>query len=79
MSDERQDEEQVTASERRLLALLQLLADGDRADDDLRRHVMRRVRWQHALRGSLTALGLVAVSVVDGLSLVFGLDRRRKR
>ncbi len=79
MSDERQDEEQVTASERRLLALLQLLADGDRADDDLRRHVMRRVRWQHALRGTLTALGLVAVSVVDGLSLVFGLDRRRKR
>jgi hypothetical protein len=79
VSDDRHDEEQVTASERRLLALLQLLADGDRAGDDLRRSVMRRVRWQHALRGTLTALGVVAVSVVDGLGLVFGLDRRRKR
>ncbi len=79
MSDERQDEEQVTASERRLLTLLQLLADGDRPDDDFSRSVMRRVRWQHGLRGTLSALGLVAVSVVDGLSLVFGLDRRRKR
>jgi hypothetical protein len=78
VSDDRHDEEQVTASERRLLALLQLLADG-RADDDLRRSVMRRVRWQHALRGTLTALGVVAVSIVDGLGLVFGLDRRRKR
>ena len=79
MSDERHDEEHVTASERRLLALLQLLAPGDRSDDDLTRSVMQRVHWQHALRGSLTALGLVAVSVVDGLSLLFGLDRRRKR
>ena len=79
MSDERHEDEQVPASERRLLALLQLLAEGDRSDDDVRRTVMRRVRWQHALRGSLTALGLVAVSVVDGLGLIFGLDRRRKR
>ena len=72
--DEPADE--LTAAERRLLALLLILrGDPPRADPALTATVMRTARIQQALHGAVHAVASLAGAVVDGIALVLGLRR----
>ncbi len=77
MNGEHREDEPVTPAEDRLLRLLALLERDDGADDGLTRRVMRSVRWQHAVRGVLGALGTLAGAVGEGLVVVLGMRRGR--
>ena len=64
---------ELTAAERRLVALLLLLGqDAGAGDASLTERVMRGVRLHFATRGFIRAAGSLAAAVVDGLALVFG-------
>ena len=77
MSDEERPDEEPSAAEERVLALLTLLrTDAGRDDPTLVATVMRHLRFQRAVREALTAVGAVAGAVSDGVAVILGVPRR---
>ncbi len=73
MSDEREPDRDLTVQETALLQLvMSLRAEQPAAHESLTEVIMRTVRWQYLLRGTLRFVNLLAGSVGDGLSLLFG-------
>ena len=79
MTDGDSEREQRTAAERELLRLLALLkVTAEAPDERLRHDVMRTLRWQRPLRGVLRTFGDLTATIVEGLTLIFGLNGRRR-
>jgi hypothetical protein len=76
VSDEREPDEDLRDSERRLLGLLALLqTDGGQGDPALTGAVMRAVRWQAAVREAARTVGAFAGSAAESVTVLFGLRR----
>ena len=76
----RPPENDLSAAEQRLLALLLLLRTEDgRQPPALVTAVMRTVRWQRALRDVMSAIAGLLAAVADGVLVVAGLRRRASR
>lgn len=54
----------------------ELREDPPAADGELTRSIVRRARWQQAVRTPVKAVGVLGAAVGDGLALVFGLRRK---
>lgn len=77
MSDERDPDAERSPAEERVVALLGLLAPSElERPVDLAPRVVRRARWQRALRNALEATGSLAGAVGDGLGFLVGPSRR---
>ena len=77
MSDETRPDEERSAAEEHVLALLALLqAEAERDDRTLVGAVMRHLRFQRTVREVLTAVGSLAGAVTDGVAIILGLPRR---
>jgi hypothetical protein len=77
MNDDRTREEDLTAAEERLLALLTLLrAEAPRSDRALTQAVMRTAQWQLILQGVFRAVGGFAGVTVDALVAILGIRTR---
>lgn len=65
--------EELTPSERRLHEHLELLsgADAPQPTTALVRHIVRRARWQLALRRPLLAVATISQAAVDAVRLLF--------
>jgi hypothetical protein len=72
-------EEELSAAERRLVEHLEIVkASPPPGGQALARRVVRRARWQRALREPLQVIGTIAAAVVDGLAGLLGLRRGRR-
>ena len=77
MSDETRPDEERTAAEERLLALLALIgAETGRDDPRGVAAMMRQVRWQRELRELMRALGDLAGALAFGVAAILGIPRR---
>lgn len=66
------------ASEERVAAYLDELRDDPPAPDAQHaRSVVRKARWQEAVRTPVKAVGALTLALGDGLALVFGLRKRK--
>ncbi len=73
MSEGENPAEDLSPAERRLAEHLGLLRGGPSdAESDLLSGVLRRARWQRAIRDPVVLMGAVAVAVGDSLTLLFG-------
>jgi hypothetical protein len=71
MTDSDVPAEHLGPAERRLSEHLELLrASPPTAAPDLITRIVRRARWQHAIRGQLILVGAVASAIVEGLRLL---------
>lgn len=65
------------ASEDRLAQYLGELREGPPLPGpDLGRSIVRRARWQEAVRTPVRAVGMLGAALGDGLALVLGLRKR---
>ena len=72
-------EEELSAAERRLVEHLEIVrASPPRGDRSLVRRVVRRARWQRALREPLEVIGTIAAAVLDGVAGLIGVRRGRR-
>jgi hypothetical protein len=70
------DDEDLSAAERRVSEYLHGLADGAAtASMELSAAVVRRARWQRAVRTPLRAAGGLTAALFDGVKLVLGARR----
>ena len=77
MNDDRTREDDLTAAEERLLALLTLLrTEVPRSDRALTEAVMRTAHWQLVLQGVFRAVGGFAGVTVDALVAILGIRTR---
>lgn len=80
MSTPAEPGEQLSRAERRLVEHLEIVrASPPRADRSLVRRVVRRARWQRALREPLQLIGAIAAVVVEGVAGLLGVRRGRRR
>ena len=74
MTDDQPREDELTAAEERLLALLTLLrAEAPRSDRALTQAVMRTAQWQLVLQSVFRAVGGFAGVTVDALAAILGV------
>ncbi len=77
MNDDRTREDDLTAAEERLLALLTLLrAEPPPPDRALTQAVMRTAQWQLVLQGVFRAVGGFAGVTADALAAILGIRTR---
>jgi len=71
MSDHDNPDEELSPAERRLSEHLELLRTSPpSAAPELIARIIRRMRWQRAIRGPLVLVGAVASAFADGLGLL---------
>lgn len=71
MSDAGADDQDLTPAERRLSEHLELLrSNPPTTAPELIARILRRARWQVAIRDRLIFMGAVSGAVVEGLSLL---------
>jgi hypothetical protein len=72
-------DEELSAAERRLVEHLEIVrASPPRGDRSLVRRVVRRARWQRALRQPVQIIGAIAAAVVEGVAGLLGVGRGRR-
>jgi hypothetical protein len=73
-------DDDLLPAERRVSELLGTLrADPPRAPAELTRTVVRRARWQAAVKPPLRAAGMLASALYDGAKLLLGVGERGQR
>jgi hypothetical protein len=69
-------DEELSAAERRLVEHLEIVkASPPQGGQALVRQVVRKARWQRALRQPLQVIGTIAAAVVDSLAGLLGIRR----
>ena len=70
-------DDDLLPAERRVSELLGTLrSDPPRSPETLTRSVVRRARWQAAIKPPLRAAGMFASALYDGAKLLFGVGKR---
>ncbi len=78
MAEPSPEEAGMTAPERGLAEHLALLrAEPPRPGSGLAARIVRRARWQRALRSPLHTVGMLAAALADGMRLLTGARTRR--
>jgi hypothetical protein len=72
-------DDELSAAEKRLVEHLEIVrASPPGADRSLVRRVVRRARWQRALREPLKVIGTIAAAMVDSVAGLLGVRRGRR-
>jgi len=73
-------DEDLLPAERRVAELLGTLgSDPPRSPATLTHSVVRKARWQGAVKPPLRAVGMFAAALYDGAKLLFGVGKRGPR